>query len=55
LRTDPDFERELTAWIEEKGLSVSVTAFLYGALHESVRRAAASELLRSVDAESRGG
>jgi hypothetical protein len=55
LRTDPDFERELAEWIEEKGLSISVTSFLYGAVYESVRRAAASELLRPTDAQSRGG
>jgi len=54
LRTDPDFERELAAWIKEKGLSISVTSFLYGAVYESVRRAAASELLRLPDPQSRG-
>ena len=55
LRTDPDFERELTEWIEEKGLSISVASFLYGAVYESARRAAVSELLRAADTQSRGG
>jgi len=55
LRTDPDFERELTEWIEEKGLSISVASFLYGALYESARRAAVSELLRAADTQNRGG
>jgi hypothetical protein len=55
LRSDPDFERELTEWIRQKGLSISVTSLLYGAVYESARRAAASELLRRAGAESRGG
>ena len=55
LRADPDFERELAEWIREKGLSVSVASFLYGALYESVRRAAVSELLRPADGQDRGG
>lgn len=55
LRADPGFERKLADWIEEKGLSVSVTSFLYGSLYESVRRAAASELLRDVDGDDGGG
>jgi hypothetical protein len=55
LRTHPDFERELTEWMQKEGLSISVTSFLYGAVYESARRAAASELLRGVVAESRGG
>jgi hypothetical protein len=55
LRSDPDFERELTEWIQKNGLSISVTSLLYGAVYESARRAAASELLRRAGAESRGG
>lgn len=55
LRTDPDFERELTEWIQKKGLSISVTSFLYGAVYEPARRAAVSELLRRPVVESRGG
>ena len=55
LHTNPDFERELTGWTQRKGLSISVTSFLYGAVYESVRRAAASELLRPTDPQSRGG
>jgi len=53
LHTNPDFE--LTGWTQRKGLSISVTSFLYGAVYESVRRAAVSELLRPTDAQSRGG
>jgi hypothetical protein len=54
LRTDPHFERELTEWIRRNGLSISVTSLLYGAVYESARRAAVSELLLRADAESRG-
>jgi hypothetical protein len=54
LRTNPDFERDLTEWIQQKGLSVSVTSLLYGAVYESARRAAVSELLRPAGVESRG-
>jgi hypothetical protein len=55
LRNNSDFERELTEWMHEKGLSISVTSLLYGAVYESARRAAVSELLGRAGAESRGG
>lgn len=55
LRSDPAFEGKLAAWVEEKGLSISPTSLLYGSLYESVRRAAADELLPSQEPSDERG
>lgn len=55
LRADPEFEARLTAWVRQKGLSISPTLLLYGDMYDSVRHAAAAELLRPGDEREDGG
>ena len=49
LRDDVRFEDRLARWLEEQGVSVSTTSFLYGQMYESLRKAAAAELLNTSD------
>jgi hypothetical protein len=46
LDDDADLKPRLQEWMVEKGLLVSQTSFLYGSLYESLRLAAADELLK---------
>ncbi len=39
------FEGRLRRWIRDKGLTISLTSFIYGSAYKSLREAAAQELL----------
>ena len=39
------FEGRLRRWIRDKGLTISLTSFIYGSAYKSLREAAVQELL----------
>lgn len=47
LQEDEAFEPRLKRWLDDQGVAISTTLFLYGSLYESLREAAAAELLEA--------